>query len=660
MSDGNFMQPDNGSQNTRADDAVLRRMRSNPPREVFDGRLSFRRQMPLALFGLLSAVLLTICFEPFDVWWVAYVALVPWVLMLGGGHSNRRAVFWGWLTGFIFWAANLYWLWWITLAGYAALVIYLSAFWLVAAIVLRATIRRHWPLWAVLPAVWVALEYARAYGLSGFPWFYLGHSQYSRTHLIQIADVTGQYGVSFFVAMVNGAVADVLASPLFIHRRTAGPERRTLPEAGFNRQIVVGPAACIAAATGMLLYGHYQISNAQRTTTPGPVVGVVQRAIPISLTGRKDNPEEIFEKHYRASETFLNSGCDLVIWPETMLLRGLNAEFLQADLSQMSQDEIRCLGRKFIGPREKKNSVEDLTWLLEVIRRGKVLKSGDKITGLNEYVERMYQLSRRLGCPVLAGGITLHANANPAGPYRTWVSRNSALWFEYGMKDRPIYSKIHLVPFSEYVPFEHSWTWLYRRLRSFVPPVMEQLNPGRERTLFTLRTGPRRRRLAIPICYEGTFARECRRLVMRHGRKKTDILVNISNDGWFVPPDNWPAMPLAEHSQHLVQYCFRAIEYRVPVVRAVNTGISASIDSCGRIQAKVKKSGAEAMVPGNMLLGAGGGEGKIHGPQILVDRRVSVYSRIGDAFAQVICVSVTVMTIALILKYMRKGHEETK
>ena len=74
-------------------------------------------------------------------------------------------------------------------------------------------------MYLLLPVVWVALEYVRAYVLSGFPWFYLAQTQYRQVRLIQIADLTGQYGVSFAVAMVNGALADILAGPLFARRR---------------------------------------------------------------------------------------------------------------------------------------------------------------------------------------------------------------------------------------------------------------------------------------------------------------------------------------------------------------------------------------------------------------------------------------------------------
>ena len=87
--------------------------------------------------------------------------------------------------------------------------------------------------------------------------------------------------------------------------------------------------------------------------------------------------------------------------------------------------------------------------------------------------------------------------------------------------------------------------------------------------------------------------------------KAADILVNLSNDGWFVWKwGPWAGQSSAEHAQHLVQYCFRAIETRTPVVRAVNTGISALIDSSGRVVAEVGRGNVRAaMLTGTLLLG---------------------------------------------------------
>jgi apolipoprotein N-acyltransferase len=205
---------------------------------------------------------------------------------------------------------------------------------------------------------------------------------------------------------------------------------------------------------------------------------------------------------------------------------------------------------------------------------------------------------------------------------------------------------------SEYVPFKYSWPWFHKALRTFVPEVMSQLEPGAEFKRFELKRGERTWRLAPVICYEGTFARVCRRMVVREGRKDADILVNLSNDGWFVWRwGPWTGEGTAEHAQHLAHYCFRAVENRVPVVRAVNTGISASIDSNGRIVGAVSRDGGRApMLTGTLLLkspvdGPAGARAPATSPagpaseipQVLVDGRVSLYSIVGDVFVQAVC-----------------------
>jgi apolipoprotein N-acyltransferase len=57
-----------------------------------------------------------------------------------------------------------------------------------------------------LAALWVSLEYARAHLFTGFPWCLLGYSQYEHLSVIQIADLVGVYGVSFFIVLVNGLI----------------------------------------------------------------------------------------------------------------------------------------------------------------------------------------------------------------------------------------------------------------------------------------------------------------------------------------------------------------------------------------------------------------------------------------------------------------------
>jgi len=84
------------------------------------------------------------------------------------------------------------------------------------------------------------------------------------------------------------------------------------------------------------------------------------------------------------------------------------------------------------------------------------------------------------------------------------------------------------------------------------------------------------------------------------------------------------------------------------VVRAVNTGISASIDSNGRIVAQVRHGRARTMVAGSLRLDdARRNDVEYlpgHGPKVLVDRRVSWYSRLGDLFAMVLVFAAAAVT----------------
>ena len=222
------------------------------------------------------------------------------------------------------------------------------------------------------------------------------------------------------------------------------------------------------------------------------------------------------------------------------------------------------------------------------------------------------------------------------------ASRNEALLIA---PDSPIdqvageYAKVHLVPFGEYVPFKESWPWLYERLHALTPyrGIEYNLTPGaHDQAPFRLAFDGAEARFQVAICYEDAFAYRIREMVHPRagdGRKAIDFLVNISNDGWFTTPMRdgpWALRQSAEHKQHLNLCVFRAVENRIPVVRSVNTGISAVIGSDGRIAEAVAGADPEG---GNL-------EGYLVG-RIELDGRLAPYSRVGDVFAHV-CVAVSV------------------
>ncbi len=409
----------------------------------------------------------------------------------------------------------------------------------------------------------------------------------------------------------------------------------------------------------MLGYGTWRLWQTPSHSASGPVIGIVQQAFPISLFNHSATGEEMTDGYYAASQDLqlVGANCDVVLWPETMLPRGCNAEFLDLNLSKCTDAELRSIAARFfrLDPSIAYTR-DDLEHNIRMIRGDEPPGvKGPKGTRLKQTAAEMARLSIRLGCPLLVGGASLHKDPQAVDDEDLWVTRNSALWFDRSDRDSMLYSKMHLVPFGEFVPFRQSWPWLHRLLKKTIPPGMEQLDEGRAAMHFQLSTRQGRKfAIASPICFEGTFGRVCRNLV-NNGSSKPDnmILANLSNDGWF---DFGPWLVghgevrgSTELSQHLAQYCFRAIENRVPVVRAVNTGISASIDSAGRVVASLgpmksgllvldgRRSNDSEFLPG-------------HGPQLLVDDRRTVYSLVGDVLAKLVSMAAVAMTAVLILK----------
>ncbi len=139
-----------------------------------------------------------------------------------------------------------------------------------------------------------------------------------------------------------------------------------------------------------------------------------------------------------------------------------------------------------------------------------------------------------------------------------------------------VYRKSHLVPLGEFLPFP----WILRWLLDSLHIPMSDFSTGPAHQPPLVAAG---QKLAISICYEGTFGEEVIRAL-----PEASILVNISEDAWF-------GDSLAPH-QHLEIVRMRAVETGRPLLRATNTGISAIVDPRGRIVARSKQFKAEVLM----------------------------------------------------------------
>ncbi len=258
------------------------------------------------MLAVVAVALWVLSFPPYDLTVTAWVALVP-LCLIALQRNLRKAVIFSAAAGVAVNVIMLSWMRFVTIAGWAALAVYLGVYFLFFAMLLRYASRKLLlPLGILAPVLWVSLEHVRSYLFTGFPWFLIGHTQYRALPIIQIADITGVLGISFLLVMVAGLASDGLLSMAGL-RRTPG--RRLLAS-----RIV---AASLLLAT--LAYGEYRLATLQ--TTPGPKVALIQGNIPMSL---KFSPEPgddiaIIKKHTDLTLQAAKEEPDLAIWPETML-----------------------------------------------------------------------------------------------------------------------------------------------------------------------------------------------------------------------------------------------------------------------------------------------------------------------------------------------------
>src|SRR5262249_14274961 len=165
-------------------------------------------------------------------------------------------------------------------------------------------------------------EVARAWIMTGFSWYYLGHTQHAVLPLIQVADLAGAYGVTFLVAAVNAVLFEVL-----YHRA----EFRTffaLPPADARRG-AGGLVPFGAAAVGVLLaaaLGYGFVRLGQEEFTPGPRVALVQGNLDQRIrneAAHTADPAETMWNHFQALHrraAAQEPKPDLIVWPETSFL----------------------------------------------------------------------------------------------------------------------------------------------------------------------------------------------------------------------------------------------------------------------------------------------------------------------------------------------------
>lgn len=479
------------------------------------------RQWLLAIFSGIFQVLI---FPSPSLYLLSWIAIAP--LILAVVHPLTRGVEWldsrgtslsattpaqgfllGYINGMIVFAGSCYWVYHVMYffgglsrpiaAGVQALFclylgLYNGVFGLLLALVARRPNDGLRRALLVSPFLWVAMELARA-RITGFPWDLLGTAQVDNIPLSTLATLTGVYGVSFVIALVNaGIVAAWLAPPV---RR-----RRLLPmivviAAMLQLGALVHPKALPAPEQANLVQQNIPLDF---DWTPARLNQTTAQLVQLSTLPPLPSPPS--SRRFR-----------LIVWPESPAPFYDNDAAFRQVLSSLARGQNAYVIAGVVGTLNNDN--------------GKPRNPPD-----------------------------LANRAVMVAPNGDWAAR---------------YDKVHLVPFGEYVPFKSLFGFadkLTREVGNFLP--------GKERSVFHAGDRP----LGTFICYEEIFPDEIREFAARGAQ----VFINISNDGWY-----------GEHGapgQLLNMARMRSVENRRWMLRATNTGITASIDPYGRVAAQAPRN----------------------------------------------------------------------
>jgi apolipoprotein N-acyltransferase len=258
------------------------------------------------LLAVASGTMTALAFPKFNLSFLCWISLIPLFYALQD-KSAKQSFFLGFLGGIAFNAILIYWIpavpahygnlsTGMSFLIYAVFVFYLALFWAFFSWSF-VRIKRYFPrlVFFLAPFLWVGFEYILTHFLTGFPWGLLGYSQHSNLWVLQLASLTGIYGLSFIL---------VLFQSLFVYSMI---NRRRTP-------FFLGLFLVV-----LLHFGGWMIIKNNPPKKDGILASVIQGNVSSEIQWNQISGfqlRNIFHRHLDLTSEAAEQGSRLIIWPE--------------------------------------------------------------------------------------------------------------------------------------------------------------------------------------------------------------------------------------------------------------------------------------------------------------------------------------------------------
>ncbi|MCB9480326.1 MAG: apolipoprotein N-acyltransferase [Desulfobacteraceae bacterium] len=292
-------------------------------------------------YSFFSAALFTLSFSGYGLDFLIWFSLIPLFTLISSTQNKFKT---GLIAGTIIYTSSLIWLvptisnygGLPTVSSFAAIVLlgfYLGLYTGIFSILFPDVEKKTVLSFFLIPALWTGLDFFSSFLFSGFPWVFAGYSQYKNLSLVQISSITGVYGITYYIVLINCAMF-ILFKSVLKNKKLNNPKNL----------IICGLTASITIS--IALYGNSHLQNTKQLIKKSVHIttALVQANIPPEKK-HGDSIKSMLQKHLNLTRT-AGSKFDLAIWPETALPYPV---FLDKEILYSIDDFAKKNGNLIIG-----------------------------------------------------------------------------------------------------------------------------------------------------------------------------------------------------------------------------------------------------------------------------------------------------------------------